>query len=85
MCKELLNISISKEQQSSDWGAENLSTAQLNYAATDVLHLHALHDVLEKMLIREKRLDLANACFSFLPERVILDLKGWADTDIFSH
>ena len=85
LCKELLNISISKEQQSSDWGAENLSTAQLNYAATDVLHLHALHDVLEKMLIREKRLDLANACFSFLPERVILDLKGWADTDIFSH
>ena len=85
LCKELLNISISKEQQSSDWGAENLSTAQLNYAANDVLHLHALHDVLEKMLIREKRLDLANACFSFLPERVILDLEGWTDTDIFSH
>ena len=85
LCKELLNISISKEQQSSDWGTENLSTAQLNYAATDVLHLHALHRVLEKMLIREKRLNIANSCFSFLPKRVILDLEGWAETDIFSH
>lgn len=85
LCLELLNEKISKEQQSSDWGAENLTDAQLTYAASDVLHLHALRDRLDDMLAREGRTELAAACFRFLPNRAQLDLDGWADTDIFEH
>ncbi|MEO5336138.1 MAG: ribonuclease H-like domain-containing protein [Magnetospirillum sp. WYHS-4] len=84
-CKELLGIEISKEQQSSDWAAAELSPAQRVYAATDVLHLHALRDRLDAMLAREGRRDLARACFDFLGTRAELDLGGWADEDIFSH
>ena len=82
---ELMGINISKQQQSSDWGAETLSEAQLDYAASDVLHLHAMRDILKERLLRESRTDLANACFDFLPTRAKLDLAGWPDTDIFSH
>ncbi|MFI4995724.1 MAG: ribonuclease D [Hyphomicrobiales bacterium] len=84
LVRELLGVEISKQQQSSDWGAVTLSEAQLAYAASDVLHLHALKDRLEALLIREKRLDLAKACFDFLPARAKLDLAGWGG-DIFSH
>lgn len=83
--RELLGIDLSKQQQSSDWGADTLSEAQLQYAAADVLHLHALKDRLEAMLVREGRLELASACFGFLPVRVRLDLAGWAAEDIFAH
>jgi len=82
---ELLNVQISKQQQSSDWGAPELSEAQLAYAASDVLHLHAIRDKLDVMLQREGRLALAIECFAFLPTRVRLDLMGWGETDIFSH
>jgi len=82
---ELLNVQISKQQQSSDWGAPELSEAQLAYAASDVLHLHAIRDKLDVMLQREGRLALAIECFAFLPTRVRLDLMGWAETDIFAH
>ena len=82
---ELMGINISKQQQSSDWGAETLSEAQLDYAASDVLHLHAMRDILKERLLRESRTDMANACFDFLPTRAKLDLAGWPDTDIFSH
>lgn len=85
LVRELLGIELSKQQQSSDWGADTLSDAQLTYAASDVLHLHALHGRLEMMLAREGRVDLAKACFEFLPVRAQLDLAGWADTDIFAH
>jgi ribonuclease D len=85
LARELLGIDLSKQQQSSDWGADALSDAQVAYAATDVLHLHALKDRLDAMLAREGRADLAAACFRFLPERVRLDLAGWANEDIFSH
>jgi ribonuclease D len=85
LCKELLGVDLSKQQQSSDWGADALTDAQVAYAATDVLHLHALKDRLDAMLAREGRADLAAACFRFLPERVRLDLAGWANEDIFSH
>jgi len=85
LARELLGIDLSKQQQLSDWGAEELSDAQVSYAATDVLHLHALKDRLDAMLAREGRAELAAACFRFLPERVQLDLAGWADQDIFSH
>jgi ribonuclease D len=85
LCRELLGIEISKLQQSSDWGAENLSDAQLEYAASDVLHLHALKTVLDGRLERENRLELASAAFRFLPWRAELDLAGWADVDIFDH
>jgi ribonuclease D len=81
----LLGIDLSKQQQSSDWGAESLSDAQVAYAAADVLHLHALRGRLEAMLAREGRSDSARACFDFLPVRARLDLLGWAETDIFSH
>jgi ribonuclease D len=84
LVRELLGIEISKQQQSSDWGAPSLSEAQLAYAASDVLHLHALKDKLEALLIRESRLELAQACFTFLPTRARLDLAGW-DGDIFAH
>lgn len=85
LCKELLGLDISKQQQSSDWGAETLSEEQLSYAATDVLHLHALRERLEEMLVREGRAELAEACFEFLPARATLDLIGWEDEDIFAH
>lgn len=83
--KELLGVDLSKAQQSSDWGAAVLSPEQLNYAATDVLHLHALKAKLDVMLVREKRDELAAACFDFLPMRATLDLRGWEEIDIFAH
>ena len=85
LCRDVLGIAISKEQQSSDWGADNLSEAQLAYAASDVLHLHALRSALNGMLEREGRTELAAACFDFLPARAELDLAGWPETDIFAH
>lgn len=85
LCRELLGVEISKQQQSSDWGAENLSEEQLAYAASDVLHLHALKAKLDEMLEREDRAYLAQACFDFLPARAALDLEGWPDVDIFAH
>jgi ribonuclease D len=85
LTRELLNVDLSKQQQSSDWGAETLSEPQVAYAATDVLYLHALMDKLNAMLAREGRTDLAQACFDFLPYRAKLDLAGWASEDIFSH
>jgi len=83
--KELLDVDISKQQQSSDWAADILSPAQLEYAASDVLHLHALRDKLTARLLRDGRMELAEACFSFLPTRAKLDLLGWEETDIFAH
>lgn len=83
--KELLDIDVSKAQQQSDWAAEKLSPAQLEYAASDVLHLHALVDKLTLRLNRDGRTELANACFEFLPTRAKLDLLGWEETDIFAH
>lgn len=83
--KELLEVDISKQQQSSDWAAETLSQAQLEYAASDVLHLHALRNKLTERLLRDGRMELAEACFSFLPTRAKLDLLGWEETDIFAH
>jgi ribonuclease D len=85
LARELLGVELAKQQQSSDWGAEGLSEAQLGYAASDVMHLHAIRAELEKRLVREGRLDLAHACFRFLPTRAQLDLLGWEDTDIFAH
>ena len=85
LLQELLNVDISKHQQSSDWGAQTLTDAQLDYAASDVLHLHALRDELNKRLIREARMDVAQACFDFLPARAGLDLAGWPEQDIFAH
>ena len=85
LCQELLSVDISKQQQSSDWGAEDLTQAQIDYAASDVLYLHRLRDELNKRLIREGRMDMAQACFDFLPMRARLDLEGWPDTDIFAH
>ena len=85
LARELLGIDLSKQQQSSDWGADELSDAQVSYAATDVLHLHALKERLDAMLAREGRRELAEACYRFLPDRVRLDLAGWANEDIFSH
>jgi ribonuclease D len=83
--RELLSIDLSKQQQSSDWGAETLSEAQLAYAASDVLHLHDLRSKLDAMLVRAGRTDMAKACFEFLPTRSKLDLAGWGEEDIFSH
>ena len=85
LVREVLGIDLSKQQQLSDWGAEALSDAQVAYAASDVLHLHALKDKLDAMLVREGRAELAAACFRFLPDRVRLDLAGWAAEDIFAH
>jgi ribonuclease D len=85
LSREALGVDISKQQQSSDWGAAELSDAQVAYAASDVLHLHALKEKLDLMLAREGRAELAAACFRFLPDRVRLDLAGWAAEDIFSH
>jgi ribonuclease D len=83
--KELLGFDISKVQQSSDWGAAKLSDDQVAYAASDVLHLHALRARLDEMLVRERRDQLARACFEFLPHRALLDVAGWEDVDIFAH
>ncbi|MGE3866853.1 MAG: ribonuclease D [Hyphomonadaceae bacterium] len=85
LVKELIGKDISKDQQSSDWGAGELSDAQLAYAAMDVVHLHALRRRLDAMLIRENRAALAEACIAFLPTRAALDLSGWAEEDIFAH
>jgi ribonuclease D len=85
LVREVLNIDLSKQQQSSDWGAQQLSEAQLAYAASDVLHLHALRERLDAMLAREGRTELAKACFEFLPARAKLDLGGWENEDIFAH
>jgi ribonuclease D len=85
LVKELLGVDLSKEQQSSDWGAAELSEKQLAYAANDVAYLHRLKDVLDGMLAREHRTALAKACFEFLPARAQLDLAGWDDVDIFEH
>lgn len=85
LVKELLNIDLSKQQQSSDWAAATLSPEQLNYAASDVLHLHRLKAQLDMMLAREGRTDWAAAAFRFLPVRAALDLKGWGEEDIFAH
>jgi len=85
LAREVLGVDLSKQQQLSDWGAEALSDAQVAYAASDVLHLHALKDKLDAILVREGRAELAAACFRFLPDRVRLDLAGWAAEDIFAH
>ena len=85
LCRELLGIELSKQQQSSDWGAPELTQEQLSYAASDVLHLHALREKLDAMLRREGREGLAQACFEFLPARAELDLRGWSDIDPFAH
>ncbi|MBU6396235.1 MAG: ribonuclease D [Sphingomonadales bacterium] len=85
LVRELLGKEISKQQQSSDWGAPSLSDAQQDYAASDVRYLHAMHGILADRLARETRTDVAQACFDFLPTRALLDIAGWADRDIFSH
>ncbi len=85
LLNERLSIDISKQQQSSDWGAPELTKAQVDYAASDVLYLHQLRDVLNGMLEREGRMEMAQACFDFLPMRAKLDLAGWPETDIFAH
>jgi ribonuclease D len=85
LCRELLDIDLSKQQQMSDWGAAELTPAQLEYAASDVLHLHALRAVLDGLLAREGRAELAARCFAFLPGRAELDLLGWDAPDVFAH
>ena len=85
LVRELLGKEISKQQQSSDWGAETLSEAQQEYAASDVRHLHAMHEILVRRLEREGRTAIAEASFTYLPTRALLDLAGWADKDLFSH
>lgn len=85
LTQELIGVDLSKQQQSSDWGAAELSKAQIEYAASDVLYLHRLREALNKMLVREGRMEIAQACFDFLPTRAQLDLAGWPETDIFAH
>ncbi len=85
LLQELLGVDISKQQQSSDWGAKELSKAQIAYAASDVLYLHRLREALNARLEREGRMEMAQACFDFLPMRAQLDLAGWPETDIFAH
>lgn len=85
LVRELLNVDLSKQQQSSDWGNEKLSDAQLDYAASDVLYLHDLKRHLDRMLKRENRMELAQSCFDFVKTRCALDLLGWQETDIFAH
>lgn len=85
LCRDLLGVELSKQQQSSDWGAEELTYEQLTYAASDVLYLHELRRRLDAMLIRENRMALAESCFRFLPTRAALDLGGWDEPDIFAH
>ncbi len=85
LCRDLIGVEISKQEQSSDWGATDLTEAQMKYAASDVLYLHQLADKLDVMLAREGRTELARACFDFLPSRALLDLTGWPEMDIFAH
>lgn len=85
LCRDLLGIEISKQQQSSDWGADTLTEDQMAYAASDVLYLHQLKEKLDQMLVRENRMELAEACFDFIPHRAMLDISGWEDEDIFAH
>jgi ribonuclease D len=85
LVREMLCVDMSKQQQTSDWGAPQINDAQREYAASDVRFLHALKEKLDERLIRENRLDLAQACFDFLPQRALLDLAGWANQDIFAH
>ncbi|MGI3209892.1 ribonuclease D [Roseovarius tibetensis] len=85
LLQELVGVDVSKQQQTSDWGAEALSAAQLDYAASDVLYLHRLREALDARLLREGRMDMAQACFDFLPMRARLDLAGWPEIDIFAH
>jgi ribonuclease D len=85
LCQEILGLDLSKQQQSSDWGAETLTEAQQAYAASDVLYLHALKAEFDKRLAREGRTEIADACFRFLPDRALLDLAGWPEIDIFDH
>ncbi|WP_299922971.1 ribonuclease H-like domain-containing protein [uncultured Pelagimonas sp.] len=85
LTQELIGVDISKQQQSSDWGAQDLTKAQVDYAASDVLYLHRLREALNDRLAREGRTDMAQACFDFLPTRALLDLEGWPDSDIFAH
>ncbi|WP_407519304.1 ribonuclease D [Methylobacterium oryzisoli] len=85
LVREILGVELSKQQQSSDWGADTLTQAQIDYAASDVLHLHALRERLDAMLAREERTELAQACFAFLPTRARLDLLGWDEVDILAH
>ena len=85
LVRELMDVEMSKQQQSSDWGADDLTEAQIEYAASDVLYLHTLKEKLDAMLAREGRADLAKACFDFLPARAALDLEGWPETDLFAH
>ena len=85
LLQEMLGVDISKQQQSSDWGAADLTKAQVEYAASDVLYLHKLRVALNEMLVREGRMEMAQACFDFLPMRAQLDLAGWPETDIFAH
>ena len=85
LCKELLKIEISKQEQTSDWGARDLSPDQLKYAATDVLHLHALKEKLDELLLRENQADLAKGCFDFIPHRIVMDLTAGEEFDIFHH
>ncbi|MGY8990729.1 MAG: ribonuclease D [Rhodospirillales bacterium] len=85
LCRELVSVDLSKEQQSSDWGAAELSEEQKHYAASDVLYLHAIREKLDMMLAREQRTEIAQSCFDFVGTRVVLDLEGWGETDIFAH
>lgn len=85
LCKDLIAVDLDKQQQTTDWGAETLTPEQMNYAASDVLYLHRMKAELDRMLAREGRTHLAQACFDFLPHRALLDLGGWEDEDIFSH
>jgi ribonuclease D len=85
ICRELLSIQVSKQQQSSDWGAAELSKDQKIYAANDVIHLHKLRDIFNVLLVREGRMELAQSCFDFIPNRAKLDLAGWSEVDIFAH
>lgn len=85
LCSELIDVELDKQQQTTDWGAKTLTAAQLQYAASDVLHLHKLRTVLDEILVREGRAELAQAAFTFLPTRALLDVAGWAEEDIFAH
>jgi len=85
LVKELVNVDLSKQQQTSDWGADEISEAQRDYAASDVRYLHQLKEKLDERLAREDRVALAQACFEFIPTRAMLDLAGWAEQDIFAH
>lgn len=85
LCRDLLGVDISKQMQTSDWGADTLTPEQMDYAANDVLYLHRLRQILDALLAREGRIDLARSCFGFVPHRAALDVAGWADEDIFSH